>query len=54
MKIYKNISPILITIITFLLIFSFTAQSGDFPPELKVGGFLIGPQAYSFNRYSFF
>ncbi|RJP23045.1 MAG: sugar phosphate isomerase/epimerase [Candidatus Omnitrophota bacterium] len=25
-----------------------------FPPELCVGGFMIGPQAYSFNRYSFF
>lgn len=29
-------------------------QAGDYPNELYVGGFLIGPQAYSFNRFSFF
>lgn len=26
----------------------------EYPAELYVGGFLIGPQAYSFNRFSFF
>ncbi len=25
----------------------------DFPNELYIGGFLIGPQVYSFNRFSF-
>lgn len=54
MRINNCISTIPITITIFFLIFSFTVQGGDFPPELKVGGFLIGPQAYSFNRYSFF
>jgi sugar phosphate isomerase/epimerase len=54
MRINNCISTIPITITIFFLIFSFTIQGGDFPPELKVGGFLIGPQAYSFNRYSFF
>jgi sugar phosphate isomerase/epimerase len=28
--------------------------AGEIPSELKVGGFLIGPQAYSFNRFTFF
>lgn len=28
--------------------------SQPFPDELYVGGFLLGPQAYSFNRYSLF
>ncbi len=31
-----------------------SARAADVPPELKVGGFMIGPQAYSFNRFSFF
>jgi sugar phosphate isomerase/epimerase len=26
----------------------------DLPGELRVGGFFLGPQAYSFNRFSFF
>ena len=30
------------------------APAKDYPAELYVGGFLIGPQAYSFNRFSFF
>ena len=30
------------------------AAARDFPAELKVGGFLIGPQAYTFNRFTFF
>lgn len=30
------------------------AQAQAFPKEAYVGGFLIGPQAYSFNRYTFF
>jgi sugar phosphate isomerase/epimerase len=29
-------------------------RAGEMPNELKVGGFLIGPQAYSFNHFSFF
>lgn len=31
-----------------------SALAGCFPPELYVGGFLVGPQAYTFNRFSFF
>ena len=31
-----------------------TAMGGDFPAELKVGGFAIGPQAWSFNRFTFY
>lgn len=38
----------------FGFILSPPAQAGEYPPELYVGGFLIGPQAYSFNRFSFF
>ena len=30
------------------------APAKDYPAELYIGGFLIGPQAYSFNRFSFF
>ncbi|MBN2329990.1 MAG: sugar phosphate isomerase/epimerase [Candidatus Omnitrophica bacterium] len=29
-------------------------QAGGYPNELYVGGFLVGPQAYTFNRFSFF
>jgi sugar phosphate isomerase/epimerase len=29
-------------------------QAEPYPPELYVGGFLIGPQAYTFNRFTFF
>jgi len=30
------------------------AQAGSFPDELKVGGFAVGCQAYTFNRFTVF
>lgn len=39
---------------TTLAALSATALAQCYPPELYVGGFLIGPQAYSFNRFTFF
>ncbi len=42
-----------------ILILSFAFPSGvqaqsDFPPECCINGFALGPQAYSFNRFTFF
>ncbi|MGC9329453.1 MAG: sugar phosphate isomerase/epimerase, partial [Candidatus Hinthialibacter sp.] len=33
---------------------SILTQAEGYPNELYVGGFLVGPQAYTFNRFSFF
>jgi len=30
------------------------ANCGEFPAEVKIGGFAIGPQAWSFNRFTFY
>ncbi len=53
MKMYRSVCVFSIVVMAAV---SLPVQvSGHvFPPELYVGGFLIGPQAYSFNRYSFF
>ncbi len=44
----------LIVCFTLLVALPVVLSARDYPPELYIGGFLIGPQAYSFNRYSFF
>ncbi|MFC1562932.1 sugar phosphate isomerase/epimerase family protein [candidate division KSB1 bacterium] len=54
MRISRTFLVFFIVIMAFITIVPLKATAGDFPPELYVGGFLIGPQAYSFNRYSFF
>ena len=41
-------------LLSLLWIVQTVMVAGEMPNELKVGGFLIGPQAYSFNRFSFF
>jgi len=33
---------------------AFIVRGGDLPDELKVGGFLLGPQAWSFRLFTFF
>jgi len=53
MKIYLTFSILLIIVVISISIAPVKAQAGEYPPELYVGRFLIGPQAYSFNRYSF-
>ncbi len=54
MKKNRNFHILLSAIMVLFIIVPLNVYAGGFPPELKVGGFLIGPQAYSFNRYSFF
>ncbi|MDZ7317004.1 MAG: sugar phosphate isomerase/epimerase, partial [candidate division KSB1 bacterium] len=36
-----------------LLTAVFSLQAADFPPEIKVGGFAIGPQLWSFRLFTF-
>ena len=48
-----------VTLFLFVLASSITlgisaVRASDLANELKVGGFFIGPQAYSFNRYSLY
>jgi len=54
MRKYRTFSILLIIIAISISIGPVKATAGEYPPELYVGGFLIGPQAYSFRFYSFF
>lgn len=54
MRMYRTFRILFVVMAIFITIGPIKATAGEFPPELKVGGFLIGPQAYSFNRYTFF
>jgi sugar phosphate isomerase/epimerase len=45
-------SIVRISVVAFAL--ATVAQAGSFPDELKVGGFAVGCQSYTFNRYTLF
>lgn len=52
MRIRKTIGAMLIATVAFVGAMEVNASAKVFPPELYVGGFLLGPQAYTFNRFS--
>ncbi len=46
--------PLLVRASLPLLCSAILAHAGSFPEDLKVGGFAVGCQAYTFNRYTVF
>ena len=40
-------------VLLFILSLMLTSIAADFPAEVHVGGFVIGPQMWSFNRFTF-
>ncbi|MBN2411081.1 sugar phosphate isomerase/epimerase [candidate division KSB1 bacterium] len=47
-------STVLFIFLTLITSLPRQAKCGDFPVEVKIGGFAIGPQAWSFNRFTFY
>ncbi|MFC1558311.1 sugar phosphate isomerase/epimerase family protein [candidate division KSB1 bacterium] len=54
MKRHKLTFILMIVIIISILMVPTQITAGDLPPELYIGGFLIGPQAWSFKLYGFY
>ena len=51
----KVLLPSLLIACIALLVSSTTLKAGEpFPDDLKIGGFAIGCQAWTFNRFSVF
>ncbi len=49
-----KIQLVLLMIVPVLLAVLQPAAAGDIPNECRIGGFYLGPQAYSFRLYTFF
>lgn len=45
---------LVVAVLAITLLGSPVLQAKEFPKEAYVGGFLIGPQAYTFNKFTFF
>ena len=49
-----KIQLVLLMVVPVLLALLQPAGAGDIPNECRIGGFYLGPQAYSFRLYTFF